>query len=223
MRAWVALAMAAAACGGEGPLVTDAAPQVHAEQLGVADASEEPEEWSGEQPNPEHELVPAGFGRSPCYRVDADVRARWPMVDAALVGAAARWWRWYGTPLGNEPCALTLVAIDSNSPSVRDGNCKFACEGMARADEHVIALRVDVDAIVEGPECSGRGALLIDVLTHELGHVFGLGHTESGAMAPQTACSAVVPTDDELLSANGCVPDPSAPDLGAECAAILEE
>jgi hypothetical protein len=181
MRALL-IGLLAAACGA--PAATgEALPEMRGEALAApTEAIAEPE-------------------RDPCYSIDPAVAERWPEAADALDSALARWWRWYRPGDPGEECPLVIGAIDASSPVVAafPDDCSEACSVTG-----LVQMRVDVDSTVSGVECSEHQRLLVDVLTHELGHAWGLEHASSGAMGPHSWCESVVPSDNEILVANEC-------------------
>lgn len=146
------------------------------------------ESLDAEPVEPVASMVPA----PDCVYFEPAALAALPGLRAATHDGLARWWRWYSE--GGEDCALRVILSDV--PKVAQGWHTDTISGV----------RINPEGpIVDGDTCSGNRALLIDVMTHELGHAFGFGHFGDGAMAAtHKACEPVEPTEDEILVANGC-------------------
>jgi hypothetical protein len=202
MARWVVLGLAFAACGGgaEGfaSLPEERGQDVRDARSGVVVGN------AGDEENePE---------REPCYRIEPEVTERWPGADDALLDAAARWWRWYRPSEGDEACELEVVAITAESPLVVEypDECDRACSNVT-----IVRVRIDVATTVAGPQCERPDYRLADVLTHELGHLFDLRDSDSGAMGYHAPCETIAPTRSEIRAANRCRDD--GPPVGAEC------
>lgn len=124
----------------------------------------------------------------PCAFISFEVETRWPGARAAFNAAAGRWARWYVE--GGADCPVRVLSTSEH---------KIAGAGR-RGD---ILLNVDSELIVDGDDCEGRHVLLVDALTHELGHVYGLEHTDrrGRAMSAHGYCEPVVPTEGEIARA----------------------
>jgi hypothetical protein len=132
--------------------------------------------------------VPAALTDADCYYLAGEIAAAWPRIDDALQRAAARWERFY-VP-GSASCAVRLLS--SQAPGFDDWG--------RRGD---ILLNPNETEIVDSDTCEGEHYLLIDVLTHELGYVYGLEWTgaRGRAMSSHDYCETVVPTAAEIEAA----------------------
>jgi hypothetical protein len=137
----------------------------------------------------------------PCFYVSFEVETRWPGAYDAFHNAAGRWHRWYVD--GGAECPVRVISSNER-----------VIAGAGRRGD--ILLNVDSDLIVDGDDCEGEGVLLIDALTHELGHVYGLDHSDGRdcAMCAHDFCESVVPTEREIaraVTATKASGGPSAP------------
>lgn len=139
----------------------------------------------------------------PCVYFSPETEEAFPGVRDAFHNAAGRWWRWYVDSDTEEGC--TQVLLGTRHP-----------HAYARRGGSFIWLNPSSDEIIDGDYCSNFGVLLVDILTHELGHVYGFLHsTEEGcAMCHHTHCVPIVPSDYEIWEANSCDDEPPP---GAYC------
>lgn len=171
----IALGALVAACSAQAYEEQDSAVLEQPAESTLQDNSEQPDDLAGRA---------ARIGD--CGEVRLSIDTAWDPATADLIREATRWWEGaVGVDLG--PLPLSDVPCDGTT----------AC--IARRDRPVQCPRTGIEIYVDVIKDHGGGyALLQRVVAHEVGHLLGVQHTESGVMSTHdggTPWTALQPAD----------------------------